>query len=149
MSNLIEHAKREFAAMGYKPVEQCEDDPDKWIQEGVLALLQVFSEQGHSGSSAPYAIQCFTKLAAFEPLGPLTGADDEWANVADGVYQNKRCGHVFKQADRFDGQAYDLDGKVFREPSGACYTGRDSMVPITFPYTPKREYVDVPERTDD
>lgn len=149
MSKLIEHAKREFAALGYKSIEQCENDPDKWIQENVLELLKTFAAQGHSGSSAPFAIQYFTKLAAFEPLAPLTGADDEWCNVSEGIYQNKRCCHVFKQADRFDGQAYDLDGKIFREPSGACYTSSDSMVQITFPYTPTREYVDVAARSDD
>lgn len=29
------------------------------------------------------------------------------------------------------------------EPDGGCYTSRDSLVPVTFPYTPKSEYVDV------
>jgi len=32
MSNLIEHAKREFLKLGYLPIEECEDDPNKWIQ---------------------------------------------------------------------------------------------------------------------
>lgn len=36
--DLIEHAKREFLKLGYKPIEECEDDPDKWIQESVLGL---------------------------------------------------------------------------------------------------------------
>jgi hypothetical protein len=53
MSNLIDHAKREFLALGYEPVEDAKDDPNKWIQENILELLKVFSEQGHSGSSAP------------------------------------------------------------------------------------------------
>lgn len=144
MSNIIDHAKREFIALGYKPVDQEEEGPNKWIQQAVLDLLKVFSEQGHSGSSAPFAIGYFTKLAAFEPLAPLTGEAEEWHECSEGVFQNKRCSHVFKQADRFDGQAYDLNGRIFREPSGSCYTGRDSMVPVMFPYTPAREYVDVP-----
>lgn len=144
MSALRNHALREFAAIGYKPMDQEEDGPNKWIQQNVLALLDMFSEQGHSGMSAPYCIEYFRKLAAFEPLAPLTGVDSEWNEVGDGVRQNNRCSHVFKQADRFNGQAYDLQGRIFREPSGICYTSRDSMVPITFPYTPTREYVDVP-----
>lgn len=85
----------------------------------------------------------FTKLANFEPLSPLTGEDSEWTEIADGVFQNKRCSHVFKQHDRFGGQAYDIDGKVFREPNGNCYTSIDSFVPITFPYVPQTIYVDV------
>ena len=146
MSNLIDHAKREFLAIGYTPLDkEQEDGPDKWIQEAVLELLQVFSNQGHSGSSAPYCIGYFSKLAAFEPLVPLIGSDDEWNECSAGVFQNRRCSHVFKSADRFNGQAYDINGKVFREPDGCCYTSAEIAVPITFPYSPKTEYVAVPK----
>jgi hypothetical protein len=143
MSNLVEHAKREFLALGYKPINEEEDGPNKWIQQNVMELLRVFSEQGHSGSSAPYCVGVFEKLAMFEPLGPLTGEDHEWHEASDGVFQNKRCSHVFKQADRFNGQAYDTQGRVFRDPNGGSYTSGDSCVPVTFPYTPTTEYVDV------
>lgn len=145
--NLIAHAKRELAAVGYD-AGQSEEDPDKWIQQNLLDLLRVMSMQGHSGFSASYLVTTFAELARHQPLCPLTGADEEWFHHGDGVYQNKRCGHVFKQPDVFDGQAYDLDGRIFREPSGATFTSRDSIVPITFPYTPKREYVDVPASSD-
>lgn len=100
----------------------------------------MFSKQGHSGFSAPYCVETFRKLALHEPLVPLSGADDEWNEVSDGMWQNNRCSHVFKDAD---GKAYDIEGRIFREPNGACYTSRDSRVYIEFPYTPKREYVDV------
>ena len=62
---------------------------------------------------------------------------------------------MFKEGD---GQAYDIDGKVFWEWFGrplledeegypgfdtfkSYYTGRESRVPVTFPYTPSKEYV--------
>ena len=73
----IEHAKREFLKLGYKPIEDCEDDPDKWIQENVLELLEVFVNQGHSGSSAPYVINLFKKLANQDPIAPIMCTDDE------------------------------------------------------------------------
>lgn len=146
-SNLVTFARRELVAAGMDP-DSKEDGPNKWIAENVLELVRVFAEQGHSGSSAPYCIRLFSTLAAFEPWGPLKGDDSEWMEVGEGVFQNLRCSHVFKQADRFDGQAYDLDGRIFREPSGACYTSHESMVPITFPYTPTRVYVDVPGHED-
>lgn len=143
--SLIEHAKRELAAMGYIPLEQPQEDgPNKWIQQNLLELLEVFSKQGHSGSSASYCISAFQKLASFEPLEPLTGEDSEWNEIGEGQFQNNRCSHVFKQPDRFNGQAYDLHGLIFREPSGICYTSSNSLIPITFPYTPKSTYVDVP-----
>ena len=53
MSNTLNHAKRELALLGYKPIEELkEDDPDRWIQENILELLEVFSKQEHSGMSA-------------------------------------------------------------------------------------------------
>ena len=118
-----------------------------------LHVLHVFDGEGHSGTSAPYAIRLFSRLASFEPLVPLTGEDWEWHEASPGVFQNKRCSHVFKQKDRFDGQAYDINAKVFwnwyREKefgaiSKSHYTGKDSFQPITFPYTPKSEYVFAP-----
>ncbi len=110
----------------------------------VMKMIKQFSEEGHSGFSASIAIGLFEKLARFEPLTPLTGEDDEWDNVSqisdDPLFQNKRCPHVFKDKD---GTAYDIVGKIFRHADGVCFTNRKSRVPVTFPYVPKREYVDV------
>lgn len=145
MTNLIAHALREFKAAGYEPIDGSEDGPDKWIQENVLELLELFSSQGHSGLSAGYCVSMLEKLARFEPLVPLQGVEDEWGepfNGDDGTRQNKRCSHVFQ---RKDGTAYDINGRVFREKNGACYTSRDSHVDIVFPYIPTTVYVDVEE----
>ena len=43
--------------------------------------------------------------------------------------------------------APNIDERIFREPNRVCYTGKGSRVAITFPYSPKSEYVDVPEPT--
>jgi len=114
----------------------------------VRELLHVFASQGHSGGSAAVTAALLGKLLRYEPIGPLTGEPDEWTEVGPGVFQNRRCSRVFKDAEVFGGQAYDLQGKVFREPNGACFTNRDSRVPVTFPYTPRTEYVDVPAPAD-
>jgi len=130
--NLMGHAERELG-VGF----------DIELQE----LLLVFGSQGHSGASAAITAGLLGKLLSFEPIGPLTGEPDEWAEVGPGVFQNKRCGRVFKQADRFDGQAYDLDGIVWRDPDGCAFTNRESMVPVVFPYTPHTEFRDRPTTT--
>jgi len=154
MSNYHKHALEEFRAAKWLDDNgnYC-DEMQEAICKHILKLLDVFGEEGHSGSTAPYTINLFSKLAAFEPVVPITGEDWEWVEVSTGVYQNKRCSHVFKQPDRFNGQAYDIDGKIFWEWAkssidGTIYkshfTGGESHVPITFPYTPKREYVFVP-----
>ena len=135
--NLFGHAERELPAANG-------DEMQALMNAQLKEMLLVFSTHGHSGFSASWARACLGKLLAYEPLGPLTGEPSEWVEVSDGVFQNKRASHVFKQADRFDGQAYDINARVFREPGGACYTGHGSMQPVTFPYTPTTEYVDVP-----
>lgn len=139
----VEHAEREFQALGYD-LEDKEDGPNKWIMENIFELLEVFSRQGHSGSSAPYCVSIFEKLARFKPLCPLTGEDSEWTDVGP-FYQNKRCPNVFKGKD---GRAYNIDGKIFRYPNGSCFTNKDSRVYIQFPYTPKSEFIDVPDESE-
>jgi hypothetical protein len=153
-SSLIRHARAEFRAAGWTDDDdEFKDDMQKMICDDVLDLLVAFSIQGHSGTTASYAINLFKTLASFEPIVPLTGEDWEWVNVADGVFQNKRCSRVFKQTGRFNGQAYDIEGIVFYEwckdengvPYKSHFTSKESQVPVTFPYIPKtqyKEYVD-------
>jgi hypothetical protein len=152
MSNLHSHALMEFKAAKWLDEDgKYSDEMQEAICTHVLKLLEVFADEGHSGSTAPYAVNMFKKLAMFEPLIPLTGEDWEWTEVSTGVFQNKRCSRVFKQADRFDGQAYDIDARVFYEwhtdkETGekykSHYTSSDSFSPVTFPYTPSTEYVE-------
>lgn len=138
MSNLVEHAKREFESKGWPG----DDEAQGWVCENILELLEVFSNQGHSGTSAPYVLSLFSELARFNPIGPLTGEANEWIEHADGTFQNKRCTEVFKQGS--DGTPYWIRGRVFRRPDGLTYTNRDSSVEIEFPWVkPKPEIVDV------
>ena len=157
----LDHALMEFRAAGWVDENgNWKEEYQQLICEGVLKLLMVFADEGHSGTSAPYAINLFKQLAMFEPIVPLTGEDWEWSDVrhnGDGSihYQNKRCSHVFKEGD---GQAYDIDGKVFWEwcerplsedeegypgidTFKSYYTGYESRTPVTFPYTPTKEYL--------
>jgi hypothetical protein len=155
MSNMLKWAEAELKLAGYD-INDPEDGPNRWLAEGTLELLKVFSEQGHSGMSAPYAATLFEKLASWKPIAPLTGEDDEWGAAYDneGTQQNRRNSAVFKKED---GQAYWMDGRVFWEwysspdhddgkPYKSHYTSRDSRVNIEFPWTQpdEREYVFVP-----
>jgi hypothetical protein len=153
MSNMLRWAEEELRYAGYD-VNDPEDGPNRWLAEGTLELLKVFAEQGHSGSSAPYAVALFEKLAMWKPIAPLTGEDDEWNEVDGGSAQNRRNSSVFKGED---GQAYWSGGRVFWEwythpeiddgkPYKSYYTGRGSRVNIEFPWTQpdKPEYVFVP-----
>lgn len=136
-SNYLKHIRSEWQ---FVFPESCE--MQDLILENILDVAAAFAAAGHSGSSAPYTIRLIEKALAFEPFGPLTGADAEWGEPYDGegCQQNKRCSHVFRDAD---GTSYDINGKVFVEPDGCAFSGRDSRVNVTFPYVPTTEYVQV------
>ncbi len=144
MSNLVKHAKEELDRAGFFDEGS---DYDGMLGEAVLELIDCFAKQGHSGASAPLTIALFKKVAAFEPITPLTGEDDEWNEVGKGTFQNKRACNVFKDAD---GQAYNIDGLVFKNQNGCTFTNSYSRVPVSFPYQPKKPtFVDVYVRDDD
>lgn len=133
-SNVYAHALLEFECV------YSDDEMQVAILQCVMELLEKFYDQGHSGMSSSYALKLFTKLADFEPLGPITGADSEWAHLGyddNMLYQNKRCSHVFKGSKG----AYDSQYYVFVDPNGAACTNSESRKYIEFPYTPARVYV--------
>jgi hypothetical protein len=136
--SLVSYAESELDRIGMTD----DGDMNGAMRKHLLHMVKEFAEEGHSGFSASYALQCLEKLMRFKPLSPLTGEDDEWIEHNHDMYQNKRCSSVFKESK--DGQAYDIDGKVFwewyrdaetGEAVKSYYTNRDSRVPVTFPYT--------------
>lgn len=131
--SLVDHARFELR----KQLALADTEPDRWMADSVVELIEAFARQGHSGFSAPYCIEMFKTLASWKPWGPLTGEDGEWVEVMDGLFQNRRCSHVFKE----HGVAYDSQGRIFEDPDGSRWTNGDSRVPITFPYTPTVEVV--------
>ena len=150
--SLVSYAEKELDRIGMHD----DGDMNGMMRKHIIHMVEEFSKEGHSGFSASYALQCLTKLLNFKPLSPLTGEDDEWSDVSDvsgeTMFQNKRYSAVFKHGQ--DGEAYNIDGKVFwswaEDPETgrqfkSYYTSRDSRTPVEFPYTvpdePIYEYV--------
>jgi hypothetical protein len=136
MSNLVEFAEKELNLL----LAKCEDEEgielQKRMNSGVLDVVKAFSNAGHSGFSASYALGLINRLLNWKPITHLTGEDDEWEKVDYGgddiTFQNKRCPSVFKNAE---GQAYCVEAKMFSEDNGKTwYTSRDSTVEVVFPY---------------
>lgn len=137
MSNLVDYAKEELKRIGMIDSGVAYND---LAGKAILDLIGLFASQGHTGFTAPYVASTFHRLAMFKPLSPLTGEDDEWNELRDGSFQNKRYSAVFKKKD---GTAYDIEGKVFTDDGELWYKCRDSRVDVTFPYAvpDKPEYV--------
>ena len=115
-------------------------DPSVALHAANMARVFALDE-----GSTPIMISWLERALSWQPIRPLTGADDEWNDVSEHMgkpcWQNNRCGAVFKDAS---GAARHVGATVWREPNGACYTNGKSQVPVTFPYHPKYTYVDVP-----
>lgn len=136
--NLVEFSKMELDRI----LNTCEEDDSKEIQQkindDILQIVQIFSEQGHTGFTANYALNILERLLRYQPLSALTGEDDEWEDTSSfgsdqTSYQNKRCPFIFKDKD---GKAYNTEGKIFSEDDGKTwFTSKDSKVYIEFPYT--------------
>lgn len=140
MSSLVDWARSELDRLGSD-----EDGMQSVMNRGILEIIEKFSEQGHSGFSAAYAIGILRRLLAWKPITPLTGEDGEWNDVSDTLQQNKRCSSVFRE-NRDNLTAYDINGKVFSDDGGNSWFtkgGKGSAVPVTFPYTvpEKPEYI--------
>lgn len=84
MSNLVEHAKRELDLIG--------EDED--MRNHLVAVVEKFSEFGHSGSSAEHAADRLNDLLRYKALSPLTDAPEEWMDRSEmsgyPIWQNKR-----------------------------------------------------------
>lgn len=135
----------------------------------ILALVDKFGCSGQSGGSAPFVASAISsavnKLCLQEPINPIMGTDDEWADVAyvnDGkpLFQNKRCSGLFKYSN---GMCSYVDAIVKKTPKGNTYSGSfwvnkkdflsgdrnlqisNSQYVREFPFVPKTFYIDVLE----
>ncbi len=155
MSNTKSHAERELDIL----IKTTPDAIIRHFVPEIIALCEAFGNSGQSGGSAPYTAgalsQAVKKLCLFETIAPLTGEDGEWNDTGETLnkgekneqYQNKRLSSVFK--DGKDGQAYYIDAVVFSgEEEYDTFTGGVGEVNSrqyikSFPFTPKRFYIDV------
>ena len=109
MSNLVAHAKLELRRAG---LFDADSDYGGMLAEGVMKIVKVFAEEGHSGMSAAMTVQLLEKLLRFKPLTPITSDPSEWMDVTEHgpqgpMWQNRRSSSCFST----DGGKtyYDID----------------------------------------
>ncbi|MEB8651874.1 hypothetical protein P4G96_24170 [Bacillus cereus] len=147
MSNLVKWAEEELNRL---VPEGDGKEIQEMVNKDVLEVVKVFSEQGHSGFSASYALGLIKRLLDWKPVTSLTGEESEWNDVGDNTQQNNRCSAVFRK-NNDNSTAYYIDGKVFSDDRGQTWwTNGDSFVPVTFPFTvpEKPEYVILPTQEE-
>ena len=114
----IERIENELKLAGYKlePIKETfesDDDYSQAIGTSVYEICKKFSEQGHSGLSAEFAIRMITKLLSGDVLTPLTDNPDEWLLVdVSGKYQSKRKFSCFSPDLK---QYYDIEAEENKE----------------------------------
>lgn len=83
-SPLIDHARRELALIG----------EDEWVTKGIVKIVSVFAEMGHSGSSAEAVTSYLERLLRYQPLTPITDDPTEWIDRSEmsgyPIWQNAR-----------------------------------------------------------
>lgn len=126
--SLIEHAKTELAAINF-------GEEDSAV---MVSILEKFFDQWDSGGAVYAVAPILGRLISGQPLGPLTGADNEWFDpMGDGIaLQNKRCGSVFKDWRGPSGMLSDNAGEgvlTIHDIDNPEWDGK-------FPYDPSTKY---------
>src|SRR3974390_344588 len=93
--SVIEHARSELKRINF-------GDDDSRV---MIEIMEKLFDQWDSGGAVSVVVPVLHRLLHARPLTPLTGEDDEWMEVSDGVLQNVRCGSVFRE----NGKAHDID----------------------------------------
>lgn len=127
------------------------------IGKSVMQLIEVFSNQGHSGYSASVVRNLFNQLSDYKPLGGISGEEDEWVEVSKGLLQNKRLSGVFKDVTIQNSKPYYLDSIIWKDSestfSGSVKTKDVKKVSSrqfikSFPFYPKTFYIEVKNIND-
>lgn len=90
-SNLVAHTLRELDRIGETSLEA----PS--MRACVVEIVRLFSEQGHSGSSASWLSAVLDKVMRFQPLSAITSAPDDWMEVTDNLWQCVRDSECFSR----------------------------------------------------
>lgn len=130
------------------------------INENILSLVKEFANQEHSGFTAQYVLNVFSRIISKKPLTPLTEEADEWAVIDYDeenkivTYSNKRLPSLYKYLYTSTGEVdYKYtEGYVFSHDGGhSWYTvnelpkflNSEIKFPFFPPTEPQRVYVEI------
>lgn len=160
MTNKQSYAQNELNILS-KSFTDPHDRPlvEPFIPE-ILSLCKKFGKVIGSETEAILTATAISRalkrILMHEPLMPITGIDEEWFEAADEVWQNNRCGEIFKAGK--NGRPYYLNAVVWKNQEGDGHYGSAFLEHLSgkiaynsrqyiksFPFTPKTFYIDVIE----
>jgi hypothetical protein len=104
--SLKEYAKKELTLAG---LFEETSDYNGMLGTAVMELVETHSKQGHSGYSHQLTLEIFNRVVNYKPLSAITNSPDEWMDVGENLWQNKRT----RQPSLFSTDSgktyYDLD----------------------------------------
>ena len=78
-----------------------DSDYNGMIGQSLMDLIELFSNQGHSGTSAALVAEIFNKLVQWDPLTECDHSDYLDTSIYTGepgkLFQCKRCPHMFSE----------------------------------------------------
>lgn len=146
MNALALHAEQQLKEAGFFDKD---NDHGGLLAKSVINLIELFSEQGHSGASASATISLFERLASFKVICPIKDEPEEWVDTGREL-QHKRDCSVFKSKET--GKIRAIHGYSFSDDGGKTYFtyGKFSPIEIELPcIPPETVYLKVPKEHDD
>jgi hypothetical protein len=151
----LDHIKAELKMSGWvNSYGECIDEKfmtHVYVCRRIIDLLTSMENKNKGDEALSILTDILDKMVNFLPVTPLRGEDDEWDEISPGNFRNKRYPDVIKTNEESINQSFDTARKVFcsskKDAEGKeetiFFTNHESSVPITFPYMPEKEYVEV------
>lgn len=137
IAGLVDHAKKELELAG---LFDKDSDYDGMIGKAVMELCKCFAGQGHSGFSANWVLDLFSRLGKYEPLTPITDNPKDWTDVSNlggkdspEMWQSKRNPSLF--SENGGKTYYDVDDKKRLKTKSKSYKKKASNKPSIFQRT--------------
>jgi hypothetical protein len=102
-SKILDESFSEWAKNEVELAGLLKEDSDYkgMIGQSLMDLIELFSNQGHSGTSAALVAEIFHKLVQWEPLTECDHSDYLDTSIYTGepgkLFQCKRCPHMFSE----------------------------------------------------
>ena len=144
---LLDYAKKEFEILknNMKEVDPKLLDQIVLLEKCIIEIIEILEKPEYKEIPENFILEFLKRLMLYMPLTELTGEDDEWVEIGDNLFQNKRCRTVFKENE----ECYDSEGIYFYdEKNDTYYTSKNSRIKIDFPYIVPTEPRVLPSKYD-